>query len=223
MCEESMKKKEDKIIDFFKKYWWHCGKWHDTDCSFLQWDEVVCNCNGRENLKKIKEFLASTYKSMNEIPGKYEIQRPIEITCSECGLTSVPKYQMEEDSGRYFYSDGCLTLCDTCMNKGWTDDTKEVYEAIKNDPLLSSAVEVESPYFKNDEDKQQKWLVIEDEGWEIVILDCDIKAHANVVDGQTKAELESSTCPCKPEINWNNRTIVHNSLRILEGLQDNKK
>lgn len=89
---------------------------------------------------------------MNHTPnGEYFIKRPIVIKCEECGLVSTPKFQMELQKDKvdeYMYSDGCLTLCDECMNKGWTSDPKEVYDAIRNDPKLSKIVDVQSPYFK---------------------------------------------------------------------------
>lgn len=80
--------------------------------------------------------------------GKYLVQRPIEVKCTDCGFVSKPKYQMEMNQENYTYSDGSITLCDNCMAIGWTDDPKKVYEAIKNDPLLSGLVERESPYYK---------------------------------------------------------------------------
>lgn len=89
---------------------------------------------------------------MNETPGEYKIQRPIEIKCTECGIVSVPKFQMEivdgekfpENKGKYVYSDGCLTLCDECMSKGWTSDPQEIQDAFAKDPAFKLGIK--SPY-----------------------------------------------------------------------------
>lgn len=52
------------------------------------------------------------------IGGEYNIKRPIEVKCTECGLISTPKYQMEKNGYKNFtYSDDCLRLCDKCMSK----------------------------------------------------------------------------------------------------------
>lgn len=86
----------------------------------------------------------------NETPnGEYKINRPIEIKCTECGKISMPDFQLEKnENGDYLYSDGCLTLCDECMNKGWTSNPEEVSKAILEDPLLSKVVSHQSPYFQ---------------------------------------------------------------------------
>jgi len=65
---------------------------------------------------------------------EYKINRPIEITCEDCGKVSTPSFQMEKNqNGNFVYSDGCLTLCDECMKKGWTDDPTEIIDALNKD------------------------------------------------------------------------------------------
>lgn len=82
---------------------------------------------------------------MKELPGEYKIERPIEIKCTECGVVSIPKFQMEKnEKGNFVYSDGCLTLCDACMSKGWTSDPKEMIDALNKDPLFQLGIK--SPY-----------------------------------------------------------------------------
>lgn len=84
-------------------------------------------------------------------PGNYEVARPIEIKCTECGVVSTPAFQMEKnEQDNFVYSDGCLTLCDACMSKGWTDDPEEVSKAIMADPFLSKHIEHLSPYKPED-------------------------------------------------------------------------
>lgn len=60
--------------------------------------------------------------------------------------------------------------------------------------------------------KDQKWVNIEDDqGWHIVIPDCDTKPHGFVGKNKRKAEVAGIDCPCKPQINWQDKTIIHNS------------
>lgn len=69
--------------------------------------------------------------------GEYKINRPIEIKCTDCGLISTPTFQMEKNAGGNFvYSDGCLTLCDVCMEKGWTSDPSEIIDTLNKDPAF---------------------------------------------------------------------------------------
>lgn len=66
---------------------------------------------------------------------EYKINRPIEIKCTDCGFFSTPNFQMEKnENGNFVYSDGCLTLCDECMTKGWTDDPDEIIKGLNYDP-----------------------------------------------------------------------------------------
>lgn len=70
-------------------------------------------------------------------PFEYKISRPIEIKCVECGLISIPSFQMEKNEHDHFrYSDGCLDRCDECMKKGWTSDPDEIIKALNDDPLF---------------------------------------------------------------------------------------
>lgn len=87
--------------------------------------------------------------------GEYKIVRPIEIKCTDCGLVSIPKFQIEKGAtGNYVYSDGCLTLCDECMSKGWTSDPKEIIDAFNKDPKFQ--IEYVSPIQRKDlEDSEE--------------------------------------------------------------------
>lgn len=72
-------------------------------------------------------------------PEDYKINRPIEIKCTECGVISTPKYQLERNEigeKNYIYSDGSLTLCDKCMEKGWISDPTEIVDALNKDPAF---------------------------------------------------------------------------------------
>lgn len=78
-----------------------------------------------------------------------EERKPIEVKCVECGVVSIPKWQLEKnDQGNYTYSDGCLekhvVLCDECMSKGWTDDPQEVFDALNKDTRFQLGIK--SPY-----------------------------------------------------------------------------
>jgi len=39
-----------------KKYWFYCDEWHDADCSFIQHDIGICNCNLEKNGKIINSL-----------------------------------------------------------------------------------------------------------------------------------------------------------------------
>lgn len=72
-----------------------------------------------------------------QMPGEYKVNRPIEIKCTECGVISIPTFQMEKNEhGNFVYSDGCLDLCDECMKKGWTSDSSEIIDALNKDPMF---------------------------------------------------------------------------------------
>ena len=66
---------------------------------------------------------------------------------------------------------------------------------------------------------KQKWLVLEDDGWQIVIPDSDILPHG-FPQGKKKTELAGHDCPCKPKINWNDRMIIHNSFQDSQRIKD---
>ena len=73
-----------------------------------------------------------------------------------------------------------------------------------------------------------KWLRLDDEidgeKWQVVIPESDIKPHSAELVGN-KRELADSNCPCKPQINWFDNIIIHNSFEdseaIEKSLQDN--
>lgn len=57
---------------------------------------------------------------------------------------------------------------------------------------------------------RQKWLRLEENGWHIVIPEADSKPHGFPKD-KLDAELAWQDCPCKPKINYLEKTIAHNS------------
>lgn len=72
---------------------------------------------------------------------------------------------------------------------------------------------------RNKMKEKQKWLLLkEDNGWQIVMPDPDIKPHGFPKNG--KAELAGLECPCKPKINYLDKMIVHNSFEQLEKINE---
>lgn len=59
------------------------------------------------------------------------------------------------------------------------------------------------------------WLRLDNEdGWEHIVPDCDIKPHANIIfeiGDEIEAELAEMTCPCCPVIDYINKLIIHNA------------
>ena len=65
----------------------------------------------------------------------------------------------------------------------------------------------------------QKWLLFEEEGWQIIIPETDIEAHANNPIKGKKNELAGFTCPCEPKIDYLNKKIIHNSFLDKERIE----
>lgn len=59
--------------------------------------------------------------------------------------------------------------------------------------------------------KTQKWLVLEEKGWQVVIPDFDIRPHAKVKISKGKMKLAWMDCPCKPKVSVLDKIIIHNS------------
>jgi hypothetical protein len=60
-----------------------------------------------------------------------------------------------------------------------------------------------------------KWLLLEeDAGWQTIVPESDKKPHATSVlvfpDGEEIATLADFDCPCKPEVDFKNKLIIHN-------------
>ena len=70
---------------------------------------------------------------------------------------------------------------------------------------------------------KQKWLRLDDEDWQIVIPDIDIKPHGILKVGELKVELAGRECPCNPKINWEDKIIVHNSFQDIEKIEKSLK
>ena len=70
--------------------------------------------------------------------------------------------------------------------------------------------------------EQSKWLVLEDDGWQVVIPETDILPHG-YPDGKLKTELAGQNCPCKPKINWQDKMIVHNSFKDKQKVEESIK
>lgn len=64
--------------------------------------------------------------------------------------------------------------------------------------------------------EKQKWLRIEESGWQIIIPDIDTRPHSLTSDKEGINELAGFTCPCQPEIDYMNRIIIHNSFEQME-------
>ena len=56
---------------------------------------------------------------------------------------------------------------------------------------------------------KQKWLVLDDCSWKIVVPEIDVKPHS--FPERLTTPLAAATCPCKPKISWREKIIVHNS------------
>jgi len=63
--------------------------------------------------------------------------------------------------------------------------------------------------------KDKQWLVLRDDEWLIVLPDNDIQPHSKLVlnypDGKKEADLAGWDCPCKPQVNFRDKMIVHNA------------
>lgn len=59
--------------------------------------------------------------------------------------------------------------------------------------------------------EKQRWLNLQENGWQIVIPDFDTKPHANKLIKKGKMEVAGFDCPCKPKIAMQERIIIHNS------------
>jgi hypothetical protein len=70
------------------------------------------------------------------------------------------------------------------------------------------------------EGRKQRWLVLQDSGWKIVIPETDSKAHENSQDKKKKIAIAGLTCPCKPKIYWVDKILVHNSFMDMEKIND---
>lgn len=76
---------------------------------------------------------------------------------------------------------------------------------------------------KISDDRQQKWLVLKENGWVIVITDFDSKPHGFIKKNRNKGYLAGLDCPCKPEIDWLSQTIIHNSFIDSERVEEAMK
>ena len=64
--------------------------------------------------------------------------------------------------------------------------------------------------------EEQKWLVLDlGDSWQAVLPDPDTQPHSKIVvtypDGEKDATLADFDCPCKPQVNFKDRIIVHYS------------
>lgn len=67
--------------------------------------------------------------------------------------------------------------------------------------------------------KKHKWLLLEDDGWQIIMPEFDKYPHATVKISETEMELAGFDCPCKPKVNWLDRIISHNSFIEKEAIE----
>jgi len=65
--------------------------------------------------------------------------------------------------------------------------------------------------------EEQLWLRVDmDDDWQAVIPNPDDEPHSKLIliDGDEKTgELAGYDCPCKPEVDFKNKVITHNSFR----------
>lgn len=75
----------------------------------------------------------------------------------------------------------------------------------------------------NKQQKKQKWLRLEEQGWQIVIPNFDIEPHGfpdRSIKGKQKVELAFLNCPCKPDIDFLNKVIAHHSFIEIKAIDD---
>jgi hypothetical protein len=65
--------------------------------------------------------------------------------------------------------------------------------------------------------REQKWIVLDADGWKVVIPETDIRPHSTETDG-TEREIAFSECPCKPKVSYQDLMIVHNSFEDEEAI-----
>lgn len=58
--------------------------------------------------------------------------------------------------------------------------------------------------------EHSKWLVLDDEGWKIVMPETDIAPHSTETEGEER-ELAHASCPCKPKVSYEDLMVIHNS------------
>lgn len=68
--------------------------------------------------------------------------------------------------------------------------------------------------------RKQRWALMDDEnGWQIIIPDIDIKPHATLIvidpKGNKNGDVAGWDCPCKPMVEWKDKIIVHNSFEEM--------
>lgn len=63
--------------------------------------------------------------------------------------------------------------------------------------------------------KEMNWIVLEDEGWNIIIPRVDSKPHSTDPEGKTRT-LAYANCPCDPVILWRSQKVIHNSFADKE-------
>ena len=60
-------------------------------------------------------------------------------------------------------------------------------------------------------EEKQKWLVLDDDGWTIIIPDFDSKPHSSDLSESKNKELSWIDCPCNPKVDLLGQVIIHNS------------
>lgn len=73
---------------------------------------------------------------------------------------------------------------------------------------------------------EQRWAVLEGEnGWQFIVPTPDIEAHAKVIlidkerflsDEEQTGDLAEFDCPCKPQVDWKDKLIIHNSFKEMK-------
>lgn len=68
------------------------------------------------------------------------------------------------------------------------------------------------------EQERSRWLVLEEDGWRIVIPEFDVRPHSTATKGK-KRELAYTECPCGPKVSWEDQSVIHNSFSDKMGLE----
>lgn len=67
--------------------------------------------------------------------------------------------------------------------------------------------------------EEGNWVVLESDGWRIVMPQIDTKPHSTQIEG-VELELAWSKCPCEPKVDFSAQMIVHNSFEDTEKIDE---
>lgn len=69
--------------------------------------------------------------------------------------------------------------------------------------------------------EKQKWLILNEDDFIIVLPDSDTKPHGFPKKGEKKVELAWTDCPCQPKLSYQGEKpmIVHNSFEQMDKIE----